>query len=521
MKKHIEKLNEIGFDDFPSMTVVVDYDGKLLFINDTLLNSHDLAIKPAAGKMFKDVFCMNEQEGIYFTDILQSFRQDNGKIIPFITTVQIRNEEIKVLWNGKKKNVSEEEAGQIVLSGNIFQDCINNYFNAVPILQYCCTPVMFLSPQGKLKEYYRVSKDFLHILNEQSELIVLCSPDGKINFANNTYRKCFNLPDDMSNVYHTPPFSPEDNAFEITFSKPLAPDNSTVIYEQKYHIHSSEVIWIHWIIKAYYSEEGSLIEYQATGRDFTEKKVADLEKERLIIELERTNAQLKELAQMKDDFLAIASHDMRSPSMCISGYADLLMKSSVLTTDDKLYINMIKVAAENQLQYINDLLDIIKLQSGKLKLKIDRFSISEIVSYSVKSHLILATKKGIDFQSNIHVNKSVNIDKAKIIQVLNNLISNAIKFTPCGGKISVWCFENNSNEIEIHVKDNGVGISEDKIELLFSPFYQYHTDGTEGEPGTGLGLAICKNFVELHNGNLGVTSFAGKGTDFYFTLPLP
>ncbi len=241
-------------------------------------------------------------------------------------------------------------------------------------------------------------------------------------------------------------------------------------------------------------------------------------------ELEKANKELKKLLEMKDDFLAIAGHDLRSPFFGILGFSELLINHEKISGDEELksYVYQIQKSAQIQLDYVNDLLDILKLESGEMKLNLEKTNLSKIILSSMDNFKLLAEKKGInlDFPYGLeNCSIEIEIDSVKFTQVVNNLLSNAIKFTHSGGKISIWC-EKKKDKIVIFVKDTGLGIPEENINDIFNKYKQFHEKGTKGENGSGLGLAICKNIVELHGGNIYVNSKTKMGSEFYFTIPI-
>jgi PAS domain S-box-containing protein len=259
---------------------------------------------------------------------------------------------------------------------------------------------------------------------------------------------------------------------------------------------------------------------QAYGLDITKIKKFEEEREMLITELTKANIELKELSRMKDDFVAIVSHDLRSPFNAILGFAEVLLADPDISDENKYYLELINQSAYVQLNYINDILEVLKFEAGELKLRKESLTIEKLITDAVSYNKILAEKKGIALNHEIKCIDKTEADYPKLIQVLNNLISNATKFTKSGGKITVSCFKNSSGFAEIHIKDTGVGIKEEQLASLFSKYTPSHTAGTSGERGSGLGLSICKNIVELHGGSINVSSTYGQGSDFYFTLPL-
>jgi signal transduction histidine kinase len=259
-----------------------------------------------------------------------------------------------------------------------------------------------------------------------------------------------------------------------------------------------------------------------TGRliDISGLSQSSLEKELLIKKLEETNRELIKLSYMKDEFLAVASHDLRAPFNNIFGIADYLLKSHSPSSQIYKYMKSVKDSAELQLNYINDILDIIKIESGQIMLKRESVSINQLIESVIINHEIAANKKNIKIHKHILASGSFLMDFPKISQVLNNLLNNSLKFTKPGGEIDIWCYKNNEENLEVHVKDTGIGIPSENIDRLFSRYKQIRELGTGGEKGTGLGLAICKNLVELHGGVIKVNSKKNIGSDFYFILPV-
>ncbi len=246
------------------------------------------------------------------------------------------------------------------------------------------------------------------------------------------------------------------------------------------------------------------------------------EKAILIEELEKTNERLRELNKMKDEFVSIVSHDLRSPLTGIMLFSDMfLMKTfGELTEKQKEAVQSIQKATQHLTKLINNLLDLAKIEAGKIELHKLKGRIGDTVKESINVMQFNAHEKKIDIKLNLsETEPEISADWLKIFQVMNNLISNAIKFTHEGGSVTISVRYSQDN-VEVSVTDTGQGIAEDDIPLIFDKFRQVKSKATRGEKGTGLGLAIAKNLIELHGGKIWVESTMGKrGTTFYFTIP--
>lgn len=238
--------------------------------------------------------------------------------------------------------------------------------------------------------------------------------------------------------------------------------------------------------------------------------------------LEEQNGTLRVLNEQKSKFLGIAAHDLRNPIGAIKSFSNLLLDSDEDFSDEEKieFMELIKESSQFSLNLINELLDISKIESGKLELDKKDQNIQEIIENTIKINKIFAKKKNIqiNFTPTITVN-SIYIDKNKIEQVLHNLLSNAIKYSNPETTISISITKKDTN-IEISVTDQGVGIPEQEVKNLFTEFGITSAKTTANESSTGLGLAIAKKIVNGHGGKIMAHSKLGEGSEFLFTLPL-
>lgn len=239
-------------------------------------------------------------------------------------------------------------------------------------------------------------------------------------------------------------------------------------------------------------------------------------------ELSKKNRELDELNKLKNQFLGIAAHDLRNPLGVIMGFSEFLLEDAEEngSEDNLMMLNSILTSSEFMLRLLNDLLDVTAIESGNLNLNLVKTDLVPIVKKNVELNNVISHKKNIS----IHFIQSgqfpeINFDSGKIEQVLNNLISNAVKFSQPGTNVFVRLSENES-EIIVSVSDQGPGIPEPELEKLFKPFKKTSVQSTAGEKSTGLGLSIVRNLVLGHKGKIWVESKVGKGTTFYFSLPV-
>jgi len=230
--------------------------------------------------------------------------------------------------------------------------------------------------------------------------------------------------------------------------------------------------------------------------------------------------QAKKTDIAKDEFLAMITHELKTPLVPIQGYSDILLNEHLgkLNQQQKDRLSIIKSSSETLLGIISDLLDVQKLEIGQLRMKKDDSDIKDSIQKSLIALSPQAEKNEIQLTSNAE-NLLIYHDPERIKQVLTNLIKNAmIAVEPQRGKIEI-IMEENPSEIQISVKDNGVGIPQDKQKDLFKKFYQVDTTLTRERGGSGLGLAICRGIIENHGGKIFVESKEGEGAKFTFTIP--
>ena len=230
---------------------------------------------------------------------------------------------------------------------------------------------------------------------------------------------------------------------------------------------------------------------------------------------------LKMLIKLKDSFLSMVSHDIKTPLTAIMGFSELLLEERVggnLNEKQKRIISQILDSANHQNRIIKDLLNYSILESGNMKLFIDSFKLKSIINKSIAEVSFVLEEKQLQVIVDVDDLFEIECDMDRIIQVLTNLLANAVKFTPKGGIIELGATKNDLYA-EVFVKDSGIGIPKENIQKIFDEYELFTTRGTSGEKGTGLGVNICNRIIKEHGGTMFVQSEEGKGTTFFFTLP--
>jgi len=302
---------------------------------------------------------------------------------------------------------------------------------------------------------------------------------------------------------------------EVEFQKLYNGDSHSVNLEYKIITGDGESRWVNERTTVLHDSEGNVDHLRGLIIDITDKRNAEDAMINLMMEADAAN-------KSKSDFVANMSHELRTPLNAIIGFSDLLKTEMFGKLNEKQtkYVGNVLISGKHLLTLINNVLDISKIEAGKMHLRSEDFELNEMIEDTTSILLPLANKKRINLSHNITDNViTTNADKTMFKQIMYNLVSNAIKFTPEEGNVTINAWSMNK-KLYVNVEDTGTGISKNHLDEVFKPFIQVGDFATKEQEGTGLGLALVKKLVELHGGEIWVESEMNEGSTFTFTIPV-
>ncbi|MDQ1267114.1 MAG: hypothetical protein QG635_2268 [Bacteroidota bacterium] len=350
------------------------------------------------------------------------------------------------------------------------------------------------------------------------------SDKGLITEANMTVTNLFGV--DKINLINKPLSQfilPDDQDIYYLYFRKLILTEEKQQFELRMKNKAQESLWIEFTGITYRRYDGTII-CNATIRDMTKWKLAEEE-------IHRKNIELAELNASKDKFFSIIAHDLRSPFNGFLGLTRIIFENFHNFSLNELLdiIKSMKLSAGNLYQLLENLLEWSSMQRGIS----DFLPVTCNIKFMIERNIAISgdtvKQKVIKIENNIDEELKVTADERILNSVIRNLISNAVKFTPNGGKIEIGLLKklsdnlkpsDNPNNCIIFIKDSGIGMTEEILSKLFKIDQKVTRQGTENEPSTGLGLLLCKEFIERHGGMIWVESEVGRGTAFYFSIPI-
>jgi PAS domain S-box-containing protein len=359
------------------------------------------------------------------------------------------------------------------------------------------------------KEGVALEKERLEaVLNTTKEGIVMIDPQGALIFANRSFLQIFEIAaaDEGESL--------QLNVLDLVKRREIYKDPD--IYQKDLEtllgrqegVRTGQIVKvfptpqiIDWFSAPVRQEKGDVLGRIIAFRDVTKEK---------------------EVERMKDEFVSIVSHELRTPMTSLGGSLSLVLDGTVgeINEDQKELLEIAKNNTTRLIRLINDILDISKIESGKIKMKSDSVSVPEIVRDSLAGIASFADNYGVSLSSELEDGIPVfEGDHDRLIQVITNLLSNAIKFSPRGGTVHLKAWQGDGM-LHMSVRDEGIGIPPEYLDKIFEKFQQVDSSAVREKGGTGLGLPICKAIVEEHGGAMWVESESGRGSTFTFKVPL-
>lgn len=375
----------------------------------------------------------------------------------------------------------------------------------------------------------RVERDFKLLFDLSVDMICIASYDGYFKKVNTAFSKTLGWNEEELLRHPYLHFvHQDDHAATIKANQDLVLGKKILSFDNRYLCKDGNYKWISWSAVPVMEESVIL----AVARDITPTKQAEaklqninLNLEKRIDEAEKVNLEMAAENKAKSDFLANMSHELRTPLNAILGFSNVLIRNMAgpVTEKQRELLIFIRNGGDHLLSLINDLLDLSKIEAGKVKFEISEFNLS----HAINSIISLFKEKLLAHQLNISFDSAgdhlIKADERRIKQVILNLLSNAIKFTPPKGSISIIIqnLKNHQDDdsIQVVVQDTGIGISAEDQKRLFRTFEQLETGYEKRYAGTGLGLSLSKKIIEMHGGTIWVESDMGKGSRFCFIIP--
>lgn len=452
---------------------------------------------------------------------------------PKVKAEQFRNDDIKVLESGESRTITNERITDA--DGNVrFLTTTKIPFtfsgSETPSILGISSDITDLK---KSEEALKISEErYRGIVEDTPVPINRFLPDSTIVFVNKAYcdyfEKRFDELVNYSFLHHIPE---SDRSSVMNAISAISIENPVMSQEHKVVMPNGKTNWMRWTNRAIYDLDDQIVGFQSIGEDITDRKqyeeaaqIAYRELERKVEERTADYRMAKEEAEqankLKSEFLSNMSHELRTPMQGIIGYSQLAVKKSKSITKSKLidYFKEIDSNAKRLLTLLNDLLDISKLESGRVDYRFSSENLSHLTSLAINEIQILAREKQVFIEfDRPDFDDSIKLDPDKIIQVIRNLLANSIKYSVFDDHILIK-IEADGQGLVFSICDQGTGIPENEKDSIFEKFVQSSLT-KDNAGGTGLGLTICKKIIEDHQGKIWAENNPESGATFYFSLP--
>lgn len=361
------------------------------------------------------------------------------------------------------------------------------------------------------------------IVEASDDAIICVTPEGEVVTWNSGAEGVFGYSAAEMLGCSVSALSPGDRAAEALALRQKVQQGETIHgYETVGRRKDGQAIPVSLTASPIRDEAGRVIGIFAVVRDITAQKRLEHELRTKNVELARQNRKVEEANRVKNEFLANMSHELRSPLNGIIGFAELMHdgKLGPVSEQHKEYLADILSSGKHLLQLINDVLDVARIESGRVEFRPEPVLLSRLVREVVDVLHAIAVEKGVTVRTDVPADlDAATLDPARFKQVLYNYLSNALKFTPDQGRVEVRIRPDGLGCFRLEVEDTGIGVPPEEIPKLFAQFRQVESSAARRFQGSGLGLALTRRIVEAQGGAVGVASELGEGSLFYATLP--
>jgi PAS domain S-box-containing protein len=360
------------------------------------------------------------------------------------------------------------------------------------------------------------------VASNTDNVIIIMDAFGNIEYRNRGFEKQYGLNNEQINIERVV------NLREISSNKDI--DNvleeifktkKSISYESKTKDREGQEAWFQTTISPVLDKDNEIVKLIAIDSDITMLKIAEGEINLQKKEIEKNRDELKTLNATKDKFFSIIAHDLKNPFHSIMGFSELLTRNydSIEESKKKEFLQLIKDSSSSAYNLLENLLNWSRTQTNNIQFSPSNTNISQILFENIQMLGVIAQNKEIELAFDIPEKLMSFADANMVNTILRNLLTNALKFTPIGGKITVNA-SSGKDQINISINDSGIGMDQTAKDKLFKIDEFHNTSGTSGETGTGLGLIICNEFIAKHGGKISVESELGVGSTFSFSLPL-
>jgi PAS domain S-box-containing protein len=361
------------------------------------------------------------------------------------------------------------------------------------------------------------------IVEDQTELICRFSPDCTLTFVNRAYSAYFESTYEQLIGRNFLDFIPESHRTAVQQHMAdlshATPENAVVSYEHPVLKSNGEISWQDWTNRAVFGAGGRVIEIQSVGRDVGDRNRVKAERDASLAQAQAAREEAEVANNSKDQFVAMVAHELRSPLNSIMGWAKLMQSRKLDAATQAKALSTIIRNTETQVQLVEDLLDISRMVRGTLQIALTPVNWVSVLEAAIDIVRPMADAKQVHLETHFAIAPKIAGDSNRLQQIVINLLTNAVKFTPQQGRVDVY-LEQVETQAQLRICDTGKGIAPEFLPLIFEQFQQGQQN-TEAKDGLGLGLAIAKNLVELHAGTIAAESNGlGQGATFIVRLPI-